>query len=264
LLLCVSPFVTSAAVNDLQQARLASLTAGLRGWAAQGDLEKVASLLDEGADVLADNNYGITPLHAAAEKGHSDMIIMLLRRGARADMADINGLTPLHYAALFKQPAAIDALIESNNISAAVQDAYRQRPLHLAAKSGCVLCAERLLQIGAEVNCRDEVENTPLTLAAFGHHVDLALQLLDAGADINAQDQEGNSALHWAARGHWQLSAHLLSQGANPKLVDGEGRTPADWAREEDSLALTDLFEAFSGKPVDAHRKHWITEVEVR
>jgi ankyrin repeat protein len=50
-------------------------------------------------------------------------------------------------------------------------------------------------------------------------------------ADVNALDHEGNTALHHAAaRGDNEMIKYLVSKGANPKIVNREGRTTVDMA----------------------------------
>jgi ankyrin repeat protein len=53
----------------------------------------------------------------------------------------------------------------------------------------------------------------------------------DLHADVNAMDHEGNTALHHAAaRGDNEMIKYLVSKGANPKIVNREGRTTVDMA----------------------------------
>jgi ankyrin repeat protein len=50
-------------------------------------------------------------------------------------------------------------------------------------------------------------------------------------ADVNVVDHEGNTALHnAAARGDNDMIKYLVSKGANPKVVNREGRTTVDMA----------------------------------
>ena len=56
--------------------------------AGEGELEKVASLLDAGANVNARSEYGETPLHVAAIKCDLDVVKALIAAGA-----DVNAKT---------------------------------------------------------------------------------------------------------------------------------------------------------------------------
>ena len=50
-------------------------------------------------------------------------------------------------------------------------------------------------------------------------------------ADVNANDHEGNTALHnAAARGDVEMIQYLVAKGADPKVVNREGKTTADMA----------------------------------
>lgn len=51
--------------------------------------------------------------------------------------------------------------------------------------------------------------------------------------DINARDNQGATALHYACLyGRLDLVKELIKRGANQNIVDNEGRTPIDWARQ--------------------------------
>ncbi|XP_071490434.1 cyclin-dependent kinase 4 inhibitor C-like [Diadema antillarum] len=67
----------------------------------QGYLETVSLLLDHGANALAQDNWGNTPAHIAAETGNSDRIkqvLELLHRTATLTEVNHNGQTPLDVA----------------------------------------------------------------------------------------------------------------------------------------------------------------------
>ncbi|UCE64809.1 MAG: ankyrin repeat domain-containing protein [Nitrospirota bacterium] len=63
--------------------------------AAQGDLELVQQLLEEGADVNGTDAWGHTPLMSASWAGHKEIVQVLLKRGA-----DVNATTRLDWTAL--------------------------------------------------------------------------------------------------------------------------------------------------------------------
>jgi len=64
----------------------------------KGDVEKVISLLDNGADVNAKDQRGWTALMAAANSGHAEMVKLLLDKGADVSLKHAYGWTALSIA----------------------------------------------------------------------------------------------------------------------------------------------------------------------
>ena len=110
-LLCARPLLQSPDLN-------VQLVAA----AADGDLAAVADLLKRGADVSADNGFGVTPLYTAADWGNLDLVTLLLEHGANPDSNPASrgrspwGKTPLQLAAAsntdVRAPAARAAIVE--------------------------------------------------------------------------------------------------------------------------------------------------------
>ncbi|CAK0865407.1 unnamed protein product, partial [Prorocentrum cordatum] len=79
---------------------------------SQGDLRVAEELCGRGADPLAANGEGVTPLLAAAFGGHAPVVRMLCGRGADVDQADPEGWTPVYAAAFGGHEAVVRALLQ--------------------------------------------------------------------------------------------------------------------------------------------------------
>jgi ankyrin repeat protein len=96
--------------------------------------------------------------------------------------------------------------------------------LHRAVRNDDVEEVRRLLDVGADVEARDEKGNTPLRHAVS---VPLAELLLDSGADINSRNSEGLTPLHTAAHIVYpQLVKFYLQRGVEVDPVSDNGTTP--------------------------------------
>ena len=88
-------------LSTMARLQNASLNARLLEAAGKGDVAAVKALLDQGADVDADNGRGGTPLYVAAEQGRAGVARVLLEHGADPNVKDLEwGRTPLRHASL--------------------------------------------------------------------------------------------------------------------------------------------------------------------
>lgn len=101
-------------------------------------------------------------------------------------------------------------------------------PLHIAAIKGYTDIGRMLCISGANPSARFE-GNTPLHLAVAEGCSEFASMLLQHGAQVNERDSFGFTPLHLAAVRNNRLVANLLiGAGADPSLVDGDGKTVAE------------------------------------
>ncbi|KAG8466073.1 hypothetical protein KFE25_005643 [Diacronema lutheri] len=97
----------------------------------RGDVRAVHEMLAHGAVASAANEFGMTPLHVAAEMGHFDVALALCERGASTRAANASGETALHIAAR-EGDAALAELLLRHGASATQADRWGRTPADLA------------------------------------------------------------------------------------------------------------------------------------
>jgi ankyrin repeat protein len=115
--------------------------------AVEGNIARVKTLLDEGADINAQDSKGMTPLHIVVESDSPLNVERIVNLGADVNARDNRGWTPLHLAAFLNSTKEISTLLDG----------------------------------GANVNARDNESKTPLDVAADYRRVEAAKLLLERG-----------------------------------------------------------------------------------
>lgn len=86
--------------------------------------------------------------------------------------------------------------------------------------------------------------------AAFEGELEKVKQLLRDGVTIDDVGPDGKSALHQAAgKGHMHVVNYLLEQKADPKLKDGKGRTPGQYAKQCGQSGVNARLAEVDGRP---------------
>ena len=222
----------------------------------------VVGCLDSGADLeVRSNTLGRTPLHTAAVIGSPDVAKALLRAGANVLARDMDGSTPLHQTAQRVQglplgadedemarrregmTAVAEALL-SGGAPSEVWNRYGNTPLHLAAETGALDVVTALVEAGADLSVRDVDWNTPLHLAIARGELATAEVLLRAGADPNAEGAIHRPLHLAAARNDTAATETLLRAGADPNA-----RNLVHVAIEQDAAAVLDALLGAGAEP---------------
>lgn len=138
----------------------------------QGNAVEVERLLKAQPELVRfnQNQYRMSPLHVAANDGHSAIVKMLLKHSAPVDALDRDNSTPLFSAALAGQAEIVELLAAAGaNVNHRADEGVT--PLHVAAMNDHLETVKCLLKRGALKNCSDDTGATPLSLAPEGSEV---------------------------------------------------------------------------------------------
>jgi ankyrin repeat protein len=138
----------------------------------------------------------------------------------------------------------------------------KQGVLFDALKKGDLKKVVALLDSGADVNIRGELNYTPLIMAAKFNQIEIAEVLCDRGADINAvasssaiDGEIGFTALLWATQNcNLNLAELLIKKGADVECPGAEGDTPLMVAARRNCLPLIGRFIE-KGAPINTVRE---------
>nr|KAG5693971.1 hypothetical protein BaRGS_002269 [Batillaria attramentaria] len=258
-----------------------------------GDADVVRKLIERGATL--DFTPGTsTPLHKAANRGHSDVLIVLgqitnqldvvdfaqetaLQRaceerqnkavetliglGARTDVVTSDGETLLHTACrLDAAPVDLVQTLLEHGLDTEARTSSGDTALHLASNSYSddASVVIKLLEHGAVVDVVNNDGETPVFMSCKRCRLEELNALIKQGANVNIAATDGTTPLHEACACYYKsIVQRLLEAGADKELKDMEGRTPlmkACDARKEFLIITTMLLE--SGVDVNAADKN--------
>lgn len=248
-----TPLLFAARVGDLESARIL-LAAGADANEATPDTgntlvvasashheELAIFLLEKGANPNAADEYGMTALHHAVQKGIADLSAIEYRPSL---MPPPN--LPALVKALLAQGADPNARIKKDYTLSVAP--YRHTspasivgatPFFLAAAAGDPDIMRMLVERGANPRLEAGESLRPLMAAAGiarlvdflpgeeSRHLEAVKLALDLGANVNEVTQQGQTALHAAASaGADTIVQFLVDKGAQVNAKDKLGRTP--------------------------------------
>lgn len=177
-------------------------------------------------------------LHAALLENRLDLARSLIQQGADVNAPDDYGKTPLFLAAEFPE---ITELLLNAGTEVNIHDKEGETPLHEVAEDGTVIQCRMLLGHGANVNAEDRRKQTSLHVAAAYGQYEVAELLIEQGADVNHRDVNGKAPLHYAVHGnimpheldaHLKIAEALISAGADLQARTNNNETPLELAKQ--------------------------------
>lgn len=264
----------SAIEELLQQASSEDKNAALTLAVSSGNTNITLKLIGNGTEVTT-NSSGVSPLHAAAEKGNKVIMSELLKTetGAKLFPDVIDDLVSL--AAINGHTAVVEDLFRRNKEACESEDSkeYDERffgrllkgipawdnpdafrtlleagfpssinpspeaPLHVAAERGLDAIIDLLVANGATIDQRTDDGKTALMIATINGNVSTCECLLGHGADANSTDTDQDTPLIIACRaGSKDLAKLLLDHNGNIHAANSRGVTPLHAAIEAPEL----------------------------
>ncbi|HBB33888.1 MAG TPA: serine/threonine protein kinase [Cyanobacteria bacterium UBA8803] len=245
-----------------------------------GSQQMAQMLLAKGANILALDSEGQTPLHLASSKEVAQLLItdvnvtdnlgrtplsttrslevmsLLIAHGADVNAKDNSGNTLLHAILTSSEwhkdqkdrkdeqgfPQEAIKFLIANGADVNAKDNLGNTPLHYAiSRYENQGLVELLLAKGAEVNTANNYGETPLHQAAWNRPKFVNL-LISHGAIINVRDKYGKTPLH--RTGIQSIALFLVVKGADVDAKDNQGQTPIHKAVRNNWQALVELLLA--------------------
>ena len=183
-------------------------------------------LLNNGADIKAQDISGTTPLHEAVRYGNIEIARQLLSKSADVECRDSLGKTPLLILVAPEKQAEIYDLLLSHGASVNQKDMYGDTVLHIASMTAMhTQILEKLIKAGADVNARNKRGLTPLATSIKHNNVQQVLFYTMNGADIHAKDAKEVTPLISVLGRNDNMYKSLIVK-KNVSSTDSEGNTP--------------------------------------
>ena len=156
----------------------------------QGDVEKAKAIAAAGETFRGRASSGESAMVLSAMAEQPAMIAWFLERGVETEFVDDYGHTALYYSSIQGDLSSVKVLVDA----------------------------------GANVNVRSDLDKTPLMAAVHNGHGEVSRYLMDKGASLDTQDHSGWSAIFYAVWSNRDdLAAILKNAGARDDLLDNDG-----------------------------------------
>ncbi|XP_021945182.2 ankycorbin isoform X3 [Folsomia candida] len=220
-----------------------------------GSGDAILLLVNAGGKVDAEDKDGLTTIHCAASRGHTDCLETLIGLcGAEVDVIDNNGCTALFYSVTLGHADCTELLLnygaEPNR-----QDRKGRTPGHCGAAKGQLETLKLLTKHGANLWLRNVRGDLPLHEAVLSRRKDLVMWLLSLrNESVNTPNNDGKCPIHLAAiSNNVEMVKILIDHRADVNLLMRSGKgtamTPLDAALVKGNSAVAKFLQLHGGLP---------------
>ena len=191
----------------------------------------------------APQEYGITPIHIAADEGFVDFVQILAPLTENPNAPDEEGETPIHRATEWGRLNIVKILAPlTENPNA--PDNNGDTPIHIASDHGYLEIVQLLASKTDEPNAPNDIGVTPIHLAVDNGNLDILRILAPLTDKPNAPNDTGITPIHIAASGSHSVDVStemikvLAPLTKNLNYSDKYGITPIQIAVRFDKLEI--------------------------
>lgn len=210
----------------------------------KGDADAVRQLLKSEPELVDLVHNDLTPLHVAAQRGHSQVIRLLISHGADPNhKREEYEWTPLVWASYRGHLDAVQTLLKLG------AKPYLNQPIHFAGQRGHKEICQTLVDHGAVDHL---IEDNPAGLtffkACYSFDSDRVEQILERDPNlVNVRDANGKTALHEVCTNGDLKTAKVLLKYAIPiEVKDDSDQKALDRAKNHNRKKLVAMLESIS------------------
>ena len=212
-------------------------------FAIEHDMNNIVDLLIKyGADIHHMTSNGVTAIGIACINNNINIAKKLIDLGVDTNIADDEGNTPFHIA--IEGNAGVDLLnlLYVNNAKIDIQNIYGQTPLMIALEKGNVEVVKFLVDLGADLNLRDDDGKTALDLVIKYEDKKMIDLLITHGAqNMSLEYRDVNYPLE--IKDQKLLRRLAIDYYTNLDMFNYEDKTSLDMAMENNDVEAIKIFE---------------------
>ena len=212
----------------------------------QNNLKIINFLIDKTADVGFKTDFGNSILHEVAMCQRKGLMKIFISRGAKVNEKNSRRQTPLHLAVQFGNDN-IDVVKELIELGGDLEtrDDTNATPLFLAVTKGYKNKAKELINHGADINCKNKHGFTLLHVCIKKGYEDIAKVLVHHGADVNSKittDDYLSLPFYAITYGQEKIAKLLVENKADLQQRTKDGKSALDYARSTGQKEIIQIF----------------------